>query len=124
MTSSDRPMDYEPQEPSAGRHAGGSDLEKHVKARKTWIRLLFMILFVFLYSLSRLVVLAVVAIQFFHMLFTGATNEQLKQFGHSLAIYSFEIVNYLTFNTEIRPFPLDAGWPERLPTEEADSWDD
>mgnify|MGYP001406219941 CR=1 FL=1 len=57
---------------------------------------------------------AVVGIQFFHVLFTGDTNGQLKRFGHSLAIYSFEAVDYLTFNTEIKPFPLDAAWPEDL----------
>jgi hypothetical protein len=54
-------------------------------------------------------------IQFFHVLFTGNTNEQLKTFGHSLAIYSYEIVDYLTFNTETKPFPLGADWPSELP---------
>lgn len=111
MTGSDRPMDHvPPDEPS------GSDIEKHVTARSTWLRLVFMILFAILYGVSRLVTAVVVVVQFFHVLFTGDTNAQLKTFGHSLAVYSYEVVDYLTFNTETRPFPLDAEWPTNLPS--------
>lgn len=119
MTTSDQPMDHVP--PAADKserpeRSERSDLEKNVLARSTWIRLLFMIVFAFLYGLSRLVTAAVVVIQFFHVLFAGDTNDQLKKFGHSLAIYSFEIVDYMTFNTETKPFPLGSDWPIEMPT--------
>lgn len=115
MTTSDQPMDHVP--PSAGASGASepSDLEKNVKMRSTWLRLFFMIIFALLYGLSRLVTAAVVAVQFFHVLFTGETNEQLKTFGHSLAIYSYEVVEYLTFNTDTKPFPLESAWPDELP---------
>jgi len=118
MTTSDQPMDHVP--PSADTRGASepSDLEKNVKMRSTWLRLFFMIIFALLYGLSRLVTAAVVAIQFFHVLFTGETNEQLKTFGHSLAIYSYEVVEYLTFNTDTKPFPLEAAWPDELPVPE------
>lgn len=74
-----------------------------------------MIVLAVLYGLSRLVIAAVVVIQFFYVLFTGETNEQLKTFGHSLAIYSYEVVDYLTFNTEKKPFPFEGEWPTSLP---------
>ena len=124
MTTSDQPMDHVPPDAETAGRSGQSDLEKNVKMRSTWIRLFFMIIFAFLYGLSRLVTAAVVVVQFFHVLFTGGTNEQLKTFGHSLAIYSFEVVDYLTFNTETRPFPLDSGWPEELPERRADEPDE
>ena len=111
MTTSDRPMDHVPPEAESGSGSGKSDLEKHITAKSTWIRLFFMIVFGIIYGISRLVIGAVVVIQFFHVLFTGNINEPLKSFGHSLAIYSYEIVNYLPFNTETKPFPLEADWP-------------
>lgn len=117
MTGSDQPRDHIPPKADAEGKSEKSELERNVTARSTWLRLLFMIVFAFLYGLSRLVTAAVVVIQFFYVLFTGDTNAQLKSFGHSLAIYSFEIIDYLTFNSETKPFPLDAEWPERLPGE-------
>lgn len=117
MTSSDQPMDHVPPhaESDSGGAAGGSDLEKHVKSRSTWVRLIFMIVCSILYALSRLVTFAVVVVQFFTVLLTGETNDQLKQWGRSLAVYSFEVVDFLTFNTEVKPFPFDAVWPSDLP---------
>jgi len=115
MTSSDQPMDHVPPSADDAEKGQRSDLEHNVTSRETWIRLFFMIVFALLYGLSRLVTAAVIVIQFFHVLFTGNTNEQLKTFGHSLAIYSYEIVDYLTFNTETKPFPLGADWPGELP---------
>ena len=115
MTTSDQPMDHVPPAGESTAERERSDLERHMTARSTWVRLLFMVVLGILYGVTRLVTFAVVAIQFFHVLFTGDTNDQLKTFGRSLAVYSFEVVDYLTFNTETRPFPLDAPWPEDLP---------
>ena len=86
-------------------------IEEHIKAPSTWLRLLFMIVMVVCYMVARLVVAIVVVLQFFHVLLTGDTNARLKVLGLSLAHYVFEIVEYLTFNSETRPFPFDAEWP-------------
>ena len=117
MTTSDQPMDHVPPAADDSGKSERSDLEKNVMKGSTWVRLLFMILFALLYGVSRIVTGAVVFVQFFHVLFTGETIGQLKRFGHSLAIYSFQVVDYLTFNSETRPFPLDAEWPDSLPGE-------
>ena len=87
------------------------DFEEHIKSRTTWLRLLFMIVFVFLYGVSRIVVIAVVVLQFLWVLFTGETNDKLKAFGQSLATYTYQLVRYLTYNTDSRPFPFDDDWP-------------
>ena len=121
MTTSDQPMDHVPPGAEDNGKSERSDLEKNVLKGSTWVRLLFMFVFAFFYGLSRVVTAAVVAVQFFHVLFAGETNTQLKRFGHSLAIYSYQVVNYLTFNTETRPFPLDAEWPDSLPGDAAAS---
>jgi len=124
MTTSDQPMDHAPPGADTGGKSERSELEKNVTARSTWIRLFFMIIFAVLYGLSRLVTAAVVVVQFFHVLFAGSVNDQLKTFGHSLAIYSYEVVDYLTFNSETKPFPLDAEWPHSLPVDKKGAADE
>jgi hypothetical protein len=124
MTTSDQPMDHAAPGDESGSDSQNNDLEKHVTAKSTWIRLFFMVLFAVLYGISRIVTGAVVVIQFFHVLLTGETNERLKTFGHSLALYSFQVVDYLTFNTETKPFPLDEEWPTGLSDIDSSTRDD
>ena len=90
------------------------ELPDNLKEKSTWLRLLFMILFVALWSISRIVVLAVVVLQFFWVLLTGGTNTRLTAFGMGLATYSFQIIAFLTYNTEEHPFPF-ADWPTGPP---------
>ena len=89
-----------------------SDWANNLKSRSIWMRLVFMLIMTFLYSISRIVVGTVVVVQFIWVLFTGKTNPKLLSFGNSLAVYTREIILYLTFNTEKRPFPFDLEWPD------------
>ena len=100
-----------PQSPSGGR-----SFESNLKSRSTWLRLFFMIVFTLFYGVSRIVTVVVIVAQFCHVLFTGETNRPLCDLGLSLATYTYEIVCYLTFNTEQRPFPFDSPWPQGKPT--------
>lgn len=118
MTTHDQPMDHAAMDADERETRKPSDLEKNVTSRSTWLRLVFMILFALIYGLTRFVTAFVVVIQFLYVLITGNRNEQLRQFGHSLAIYSYQIVDYLTFNTETKPFPFDSVWPMSLPHED------
>ena len=88
-----------------------SQLAKNLTSKSIWMRLLFMLVMTFLYSVSRVVVGAVVVVQFFWVLFTSNTNKELQTFGKSLAMYTNEIILYLTFNSEDRPYPFDLNWP-------------
>jgi Flp pilus assembly protein TadB len=86
-------------------------VKENLKRGSTWLRLFFMFVVVILYSVSRVVVSAVVLLQFSWVLLSGETNKSLENFGQSLATYTYQIVRYLTFNTEQRPFPFDLDWP-------------
>ncbi len=90
---------------------GKPALEENLKSRATWTRLLFMLICYILVSIASLVGTFVVVLGFFWVLFTGEVNRQLRQVGQSLAGYIYEIVRYLTFNTDDRPFPLGGEWP-------------
>jgi hypothetical protein len=103
--ANDKPQDKPQEEP----------IKHHIKSRTTWLRLFFMLVVVLLYGVSRVVMGAVVVLQFFWLLFTGDTNTRLRNLGQSLATYTYQIILYLTFNTEQRPFPFDAEWPAGPP---------
>jgi hypothetical protein len=90
-------------------------VKENLKKRSTWLRLFFMFVMVLLYSVSRVVVSVVVLLQFFWVLFTSETNKPLENLGQSLATYTYQIIRYLTFNTEERPFPFDLNWPDGPP---------
>ena len=75
------------------------------------MRLFFMIVIALLYLVSRVVVGAVVVVQFLWVLLTGEANQKLQLFGQALSTYTYQIILYLTFNTEERPFPFDTDWP-------------
>lgn len=78
---------------------------------QVWARGITMLMFVvFFYYVGIYLVLAVVAIQFGSVLGTGKLNEQLLQFGRSLSIYVYDVVSYLTYNTDEKPFPF-SDWP-------------
>jgi len=108
------PADHVPPDPDAEPELGEQKIEDNVKSRSTWLRLLFMILFAAIWTVSRFVVIAVVVIQFLLVLFTGDVNPRLAALGQSLATYTYQIVAFLTFVTEAQPFPFD-DWPTGPP---------
>ena len=77
-----------------------------------WQRLLYMLAFTLIWSISRFVIGAIVVIQFFVVLLTKEANDSLKSLGNQLATYTMEIIRFLTFNTEEKPFPFGRDWPE------------
>lgn len=96
---------------NAERDPAGKPIEENIKSRATWTRLLYMVICCFLVSIASFVGTFVVALGFLWVLFSGAVNRQIQQVGQSLAAYLYEIMRYLTFNTEQRPFPLGNDWP-------------
>ena len=92
-------------------HENITSVVNNLKSKSIWMRLFFMLVVVLLYSVSRIIVSAVVILQFFWVLLNGEVNNKLQKLGEALATYTYQIIQYLTFNTEERPFPFDADWP-------------
>ena len=86
------------------------ELKQNLTAAETWIRGLFILLFVFLLVVARVVTGAVVVIQFLFTVFTGRTNENLRSFGAGLAQFIFQTLLFLTYNSDTKPFPFSP-WP-------------
>lgn len=85
------------------------ELREHLTTRATWIRGLYMLLFVLIYSLAELVLVAVVIFQFIARLVTGQVNERLQEFGQQLSRYFYDMLRFFTFNSEEKPYPF-APW--------------
>lgn len=83
----------------------------HVTNQSTWVRLLYLILFVVIFNVAELVILAVVIFQFLTKLFTGHVNAELRPLSESLAMYAREVIEYLTQYSDDKPYPFGA-WPK------------
>jgi len=83
-----------------------NNLPQQLLAKDKWIRLLFMVLFGFIGYMIRFVALVLVILQFFTVLFTGISNPKLLQFGKLLSSYTYQILLFLTYNSEEKPYPF------------------
>ncbi len=79
-------------------------------AKETTIRLLYAILFSFIYYIALAVVGAIILLQFGFTYMTGQPNEKLLAFSGTLNRYVLEILDFLTFRVERKPYPFDE-WP-------------
>ncbi len=87
------------------------DIKENVTRRGIWLRLVFMIVLSVAYGVAEVVTLAVVVFQFLASLFAGKPNDRLTRFGRNLARYFQQIIVYMTFATEEKPFPFTP-WPD------------
>ena len=75
-----------------------------------WLRGLHMVIFLIAYNIAEIIVVLLAVFQFLSVLITGRANEPLLRLGKNLSIYIEEVWEFLTFNSEIRPFPWEP-WP-------------
>lgn len=85
-------------------------LKAHLTRRQTWLRGLFIVLFSVIYSMAGMVLTAIVVFQFASLLVSGTRNPMLLAFGQQLSTYIYQVLLYVTFNRDERPWPFDA-WP-------------
>ena len=88
----------------------------HIRSAQLWIRLAYMLGFLLLLSFVRISLLLVIGGQFLTLLLTGSDNKNLRNFGQSLASWIFQIMQFLTFNSNSKPFPFD-DWPNSVLSE-------
>ena len=104
---------------AAGKN-GGKDPEREIEVviseegevdeDPILLRLVYAILFYFVYGISRFVIGIVAIVQFLHILLTEEYQEDLLRFSRSLTRYVSQIVGYLTWVSNTKPFPF-TDWP-------------
>jgi len=85
-------------------------LKGNLKDSSAWLRLVFMLLFSIIYSVAEVVLVMVVVFQFFFVLLSGGRNDKVLSLGSQLSTFIYQIVRYLTYNSDIRPYPF-SDWP-------------
>lgn len=87
---------------------------EHFFSGRTWLRILFMLLFGVVFYLVEILVAVVAVVQVLFSLLSGRVNPRLRLFGASLGVYMRQIIAFLTFYSEDRPFPFNP-WPSQAP---------
>ena len=82
-------------------------VKDNLKENSSWMRVLYTLIFVIIFNIVEMVVAAVVVFQLLVLLFTGKENQRLVGFGNLLSQYAYRILQYMTFNTDVKPFPFD-----------------
>jgi len=85
-------------------------IKEHAKNVDTWVRGLFIILFGIIFYFLYIIIGILVIFQFFTKVLTGGLNEYLLDFSAGMTRYVEQILRYITFHSEERPFPFSP-WP-------------
>lgn len=73
------------------------------------IRGAFMILFFVLARFVAVLVALIALFQFISTLITRKPNDNLKDFGKNLSLYAAEIIQFLSYNSDRKPWPFSPG---------------
>lgn len=91
-------------------HQNNSPIEDQIKSQVqdtgTWVRLFFTLLFVVIFYVVFVIVAAVAVIQFITRILTGKPLGSLMDFNAKLAEYARDLVAYITYASDNKPFPF------------------
>mgnify|MGYP000356329930 CR=1 FL=1 len=82
-------------------------MSNQYEGKTGWTRVLFVALFWLVFYFSQFVVAVIVVAQCAFTMITGKPNPQLLAFGDSMSQYIHEILRFVTFNSDRRPFPFE-----------------
>jgi cytoskeletal protein RodZ len=86
-------------------------IQENLKKISTWKRIFFMLVYSVIVGLVRILLWTVILLQIASTLLTGAPNSNILDFGKKLSAYLYHILLFLTYNTELLPFPF-SNWDE------------
>jgi len=83
------------------------DLVDNLREPSAWVRIAFMLVFALvLYLVIAPMVLVLMLAQAVFTIITGDHNDNLRKFGSAFSLYIFQILQFLTFNANEKPFPF------------------
>lgn len=86
-----------------------AQLKQNLQDTSQWMRVLYMVLFWFVLYFVLMVTGLIIFIQVLFALITGSDNKNLRKFAADLASYINQIISFLTYNDDRKPFPF-AEW--------------
>ena len=79
--------------------------------RKLWVRALLMLLMCAAFQLAAWLLVFTALVQLVFAVFNDEPNRRLQRFGSGVGLYLTQIASFVTFATEVAPFPF-SDWPE------------
>jgi hypothetical protein len=86
------------------------DVKANVKNVDTWLRGLFIVIYAVISYVLFWIIWLVVIFQFVMKVITANLNPNVMNFSGGLTRYAFQILEYVTFQSEERPWPFGP-WP-------------
>ncbi len=88
-----------------------NDISRRLRDIQSWTRLgLMLVYFLVVFEIALLLVGLSMLFQFFYRLIQGQDAERLQSFTHDLNAFIHSALQYVTFNTDEKPFPF-CDWP-------------
>ena len=84
-------------------------LKSNLRNKSQWTRILYMLLFWLALYFSIMTIALLIFILAIFALVTGKVNDNLRQFSAGLTTYINQLILFLTYNEERKPFPF-AEW--------------
>ncbi|MFK0572733.1 DUF4389 domain-containing protein [Endozoicomonas sp.] len=83
----------------------------NLKSESRWLRLVFMVGFGIVAYLAAFLVMLLALVQAVHGFCMGEPNERLLKFSGGVNQFIYQIAGFLTYNTEVKPYPF-SDWPQ------------
>ena len=87
------------------------EVETNERERPGLSRALYTILYLIIIRLISMVLFVIAITQYIYSWLSGEPNEKILYFTESLAGYSKQLVSYVGFNTDEKPWPI-GDWPD------------
>jgi hypothetical protein len=81
-----------------------------IEREKGIARALFTLLYLIIGRVIAMVIFVIAITQFIYLWVSGEPNDKILQFSERLAEYSKQLVAYVGFNTDEKPWPV-GDWP-------------
>ncbi len=86
------------------------EIKQRLQKKEIWQRGFYLILFMCIYGFSNFLIVSIFFFQYVTLILTGQTNVLLLGFSKNLGAYIHQIIIFLSFSNDQRPFPFSA-WP-------------
>ena len=78
----------------------------NLKQTSVWVRIILMFAFAVVLYPVFLVLLVLMIAQMLFVIITGESNANLRSLGIALSAYIFQIVQFMSYVTDVKPFPF------------------
>ncbi len=78
----------------------------NLKQPSVWVRIILMLAFAVVLYPVFLVLLVLMIAQMLFVIITGESNANLRSLGIALSAYIFQIVQFMSYVTDVKPFPF------------------